>query len=341
MEEARGPRTELASVEYRDDACALLTFTAAPGPGGAPVVFTEHRLGEGRWRRGDRVAVRRRGIFSRVAYRSVDVAGVVGLEKTWERNWPGLRALEHPPGSGNWLATCDWWRFKDHERWWLDQPVSLIFRSASAGPSVPDGPALVPRIDAALRRIGVRSCLFDLMRAAGRASDGGLAVGVGVPPDPFAPTTRTAGLKRRLDALNLQSSLHVRVYAPGQLAFRDDEYGCWAAGTCHLDVNELMRVEGERLRWGARLPRGAPDPGVGADLVKYAGDSEHAASLVVERWRRAFGYRSVSRRPVPLGEPQDWFRVARRGTHRGRTWVIGTWWRTDGCATVLTLPDDV
>jgi len=338
-EEVHGPATELETAEFPDEGRVVLTFSARPGPAGTPVAFTEYRLGDGRWRRGDRVEVRRRGVVSRVAFRSVDAAGAVGPEKTWERNWPGLRVVEHPPGSSNWLATCEWWRFRSHDRWWLDQPVSLIFRCPAAGMVDAAGPALVPRVERALRRAGLRSWIFDLVQAFGRGSVGGLAVGVGGPPDPFAPTTRTKGLKRRLDAANLQSSLHVRVYAPAQRSFRDEEYGSWAAGTCHLDVNELMRAQGERVRWAARLPGGAPDPGVGADYLKYTGDSLRATELVVERWRRAFGFRAVSRESVWFGAPQDWFREARRGTHRGRIWVIGTWWRSDGRATVLTVPD--
>jgi autotransporter-associated beta strand protein len=53
-----------------------LTFTAKSGPGGAPVDYTEYRLGSGRWVRGDSVTVGRQGV-TKVAYRSVSTAGDV------------------------------------------------------------------------------------------------------------------------------------------------------------------------------------------------------------------------------------------------------------------------
>ncbi|GEM_PF-2603079 len=386
-----GPVTSIDVVEYPREGRAVLTFSACPSPGGAPPAFIEHRLGDGVWRRGDSLEVRRRGIVSRVTCRAVDAAGVAGPEQQWEKDWPGLRAVAYPADSGNWFGTYDWWKFRHHDRWWLDHPVCLVFRAppcaAAVAPAVrrcaagrpPDrhlapeasvqsGPSrvaarvsagsepdLVPRIEHILRRLGLRSHLFDWTLLLDRASDGGLSVGRGDPPDVHRPNAFAKGLKRRLSARSLpvallqaagtlrsgglQSSLHVRVYAPEGGCFFDSELGSWAVGTCHLDVNELMAVRHGRLRWGAELPPGAPDPGIGADLIKYGGHSERAADLVAGLWERAFGRRSVTRGAARIGDPQDWFQVQRRGTVRGRSWVMGKWWRSDGCVTLLDLPD--
>jgi len=385
-----GPFASIDVVEYPRDGRAVLTFSARPSSGGAPPAFIEYRLGGGAWRRGDSVEVRRRGIISRVTCRAVDTADVVGREQRWEKNWPGLRAVAYPAGSGNWFGTYDWWKFRHHDRWWLDHPVCLVFRAlpcaaavapavrqrAAGGPldrhlaaeaSVRSGPPrvaartsaasepdLVPRIEHILRRLGLRSHLFDWTLLLGRASDGGLSVGRGDPSDVYRPNAFTKGLKRRLSAQSLpaalaraagtlrsgglQSSLHVRVYAPDGGCFFDPEHGSWAVGTCHLDVNELMAVRDGRLRWGAELPPGAPDPGLGVDLLKYGGHSERAADLVAGLWERAFGPRFVTRGAARIGDPQDWFQVQRSGTWRGRAWVMGKWWRSDGCVTLLDLP---
>lgn len=353
-----GPLTSIDVAEYPRQGRAVLSFTARAAPGGQPVAFIEYRTGRGRWQRGDLVEVRRRGIFSRVTCRAVDAGGTAGPEQTWEKDWPGLYAAAYPEGTANWVSTYDWWKFRRHDRWWLDHPVCLVFRSPSgpAGHGRPLADALVARTERVLHRLGLRSHLFDWVRALGRASNGGLPVGVGASPDVFAPTVMTQGVKRRLRdetlpaALwhaargrrsdGLQSSVHVRVYAPGQRCFHDPEHGSWAVGSCHLDINELMSVRDGRLRWGAGLPPGAPDPGIGADLVKYGGNSEWAAGLVADLWEEAFGRRRVARGAASLGKPQDWFQVLRSDTWHGRSWVMGKWWRSDGRLTVLDLPDE-
>jgi hypothetical protein len=339
----RGPATALAVREDPHAGLAVLTFT--PAPGAAPAAYTEYRVDKGRWRRGGSVEVRRRRIFTRVAYRSVDVAGEAGPAQIWEKNWPGLHVEACPAGSRNWTATYDWFRLRAGERWWLDHPVCLIFRADAAprGGRRRTGASSasafgVAAVEDALRALGFRSRIYDVVRGLDLASDGGLALGAGDPPDPFVPIAVTQGVKRRLDAGNLQSSEHVRVYGPPQGSFHDPELGSWVLGTCHLDVNELMAERDGELHWGAGLPKGAPDPGVAAELVKYGGNSEWVEQRVAELWEREFGTVFVERGAVPLGEPQDWFQVARRGSDRGRSWVIGKWWRSDGRATVLTLP---
>jgi hypothetical protein len=347
------PLTYIDVTEHPTEGRAVLRFSARPAPGGPPVHFIEYRLGQGRWRRGDEVEVRRRGVFSRVAVRAVDTAGAVGPDQHWEKNWPGLYAAEVFQGSGNWIGTYDWWKFRHHDRWWLDHPVCLLFRAGLPRRNRPE-PALVPRIELVLRRLGLRSHLFDWVQALNRASDGGLALSRNGPPDVWMPTVCSRGLKRRLyhrslpltvveaalcgRSAGLQNSLHMRVYAPGRGCFHHPEHGSWAVATCHVDVNELMTLHEGRVRWGAGSPPGAPDPGLGADLVKYGGNSEWAATRVADVWERAFGSRSVARAALPIGEPQDWFQVQGSGTWRDRSWVVGKWWRSDGRLTVLDLP---
>jgi len=336
------PPTTLLSVrEYPRDGRATLVFNASPGTEGVAVAYTEYRVDKGRWRRGTVAEVRRRRIFSRVRYRSVDAAGCVEPTQTWEKNWPGLQVGDYPPGSGNWTATYDWFRLGDGERWWLDHPVCLIFRGAGSRP------VTVAAVEATLKELGFRSRIYDLVRGLDLASDGGLALAIGDPPDPFVPTAITQGVKLRLERGNIQSSAHVRVYGPTtrgraahtrSAAFHDPRHGSWVFGTCHLDVNELMRADDRGLRWADALPGSAPDPDVDAELIKYGGNSEWVEQLVADLWEGAYGPGRVRRGAVPLGEPQDWFQVARRGVHEGRSWVIGKWWRSDGRATVLTLP---
>lgn len=370
-------------TEWPNEGRASLRFHARPAPDGPPVAYTEYRVGKDEWRRGPTAEVWRRGASSTVAYRSVDESGAVEPLQTWRKDWVGLTTVEYPPGSGCWTATYDWWRRQGGERWWLDHPVCLIFRDAPADGRSADGrchdvqpadttAAFVSSptwhhfglaVERTLRRLGLRSRVYDWIRALDLASDGGLAVGVGAPPEPDSPTVCTRGLKGRLHPGNLQSSLHVRVYVPpvaGRVASLQQTDGralqtgrawrgaraeggadlpaVWAFGTCHLDVNELMRWHGQRVSWGARVPPGVPSPEPQTELVKYGGNSEWAATLVADRWERRFGASCVARGALPLGEAQDWFQVAQRGTHRGRSWVVGKWWRSDGRATILTLP---
>ena len=58
-----------------------LVFAGHPGPYGIAVVHTEYRLGDGAWREGGSVTVRRQGV-TRVRYRAVDVDGNVGAAKS-------------------------------------------------------------------------------------------------------------------------------------------------------------------------------------------------------------------------------------------------------------------
>lgn len=344
------PTTRLSVREDPGNGRAVLVLTASAALDGTPVAYTEYRVDKGRWRRGTVVEVRRRRIFSRVRYRSVDAAGAVEPAQVWEKNWPGLRAVECPPGAGSWTATYDWFRLRDDDRWWLDHPVCLVFHAAGRRP------VTVGAVEAALRELGFRSRIYDLVRGLDLASDGGLALATGAPPDPFVPTAITQGVKLRLARGNVQSSAHVRVYAPPALpsgaepgarpdgaaakaaACRNPLCGSWVVGTCHLDVNELMRADDRGLHWGDVLPAGAPDPAVDAELIKYGGNSEWVEQLVSDLWEKAYGRQRVQRGAVPLGDPQDWFQVARRGEHEGRSWVVGKWWRSDGRATMLTLP---
>jgi hypothetical protein len=352
-----GPLTRLDVTELPREGRAVLRFTATALPGAPAVAFTEYRVDKGRWRRGDSVEVLRRRIWSHVRYRSVDVAGVRGPVQVWEKDWPGLRADALPQGSTHFVATYDWFRLRDGERWWLDHPVGLVFRRAPVlgrrsplrrehvpAPGLRASSTSRPSLSSAaieetLRRIGFRSRVYDLVRGLDLASDGGLALADGETPDPYAPTAVTQGVKLRLDPANLQSSVHVRVYGPPAGGFDDPELGVWLPGSCHIDVNELMRVEDGVPRWGAGLPRGAPAPPIDADLIKYGGNSEWAEAFVADLWERAFGRRYVRRGAIAFGDPQDWFQLAGSGTHQGRSWAVGKWWLSDGRATVLTLPD--
>ena len=58
-----------------------LRFVASPAPDGAPVDYTEYRVGGGAWKHGTKVTVRRQGATT-VAYRSVDTLGNVEVTKT-------------------------------------------------------------------------------------------------------------------------------------------------------------------------------------------------------------------------------------------------------------------
>jgi len=360
------PRTSIAS--HDEPGGALLVFTARPADGGAAVVRTEYRIGGGEWREaaaghqdgagrsgseagaagadvgapgaearadGDlvtRAVVPRRGTSARVFYRSVDAAGRVEPERRWTRNWPGLAAVAFPPGSDQWVATHDWWRFA-HGLWHLDHPVCLLFTCEDPRRRID-----VARVEQALRGLGFSDRLSRLAHRFGGGTTGGLALGEGGRRDPSQPRTTTPGLKRGLRPWSLQSAIHVRAYAPGQDAFDDGRRGSWVVASAHVDANELMWGHGGRLRRGAKLPRGAPDPGLAAFYLKYGGNSEWAEQRVADLWADRFGSTCVARGAAPFGEAQDWFEVEQQGCACGRRWVTGKWWRSDGRATVLLLP---
>jgi len=58
-----------------------LTLVAVHTADGAPVAYTEYRVGSGGWTRGTKVAIKRQGV-TLVTYRSVDTAGNVEVAKT-------------------------------------------------------------------------------------------------------------------------------------------------------------------------------------------------------------------------------------------------------------------
>lgn len=76
-----------------------LTFTAKPGPGGAPVDYIEYRVGSGDWVRGSSVTVGRQGV-TKVAYRSVSTTGGVEAEQVCtvhiDSARPVVRGYGHP-----------------------------------------------------------------------------------------------------------------------------------------------------------------------------------------------------------------------------------------------------
>ena len=53
-----------------------LRFVATPAPGGAPVAYTEYRVGTGKWKHGTKVTINRQGV-TEVSYRSADTLGTV------------------------------------------------------------------------------------------------------------------------------------------------------------------------------------------------------------------------------------------------------------------------
>jgi hypothetical protein len=269
--------------------------------------------------------------------------------QAWQR--PRPRAVTCA-GGGTWFSSHDYWSFPGG-RWHLDHPVCLVFTSAAGGP-----PASVETVEAALHDLGFSSLVHRLVVWLGRAAQGGLAVGDGEPRDVRRVVSVTAGVKRPLHPGTLQSSLHVRIYEPPLPAVAPPSSGLDRAagtgpsvaphtdpqprtcvvGSAHADVNELMRGDGSRLRRGATLPRGAPDPGLGATYLKYGGNSEWAEQRLADLWEAKFGSTHVARNAVPLSDPIDHFEVEQQGTQRGHIWVTGKWWRSDGRATVLTLP---
>jgi hypothetical protein len=53
-----------------------LRFVATPAPGGAPVAYTEYRVGKGQWTHGTKVTIHRQGV-TEVDYRSADTLGTI------------------------------------------------------------------------------------------------------------------------------------------------------------------------------------------------------------------------------------------------------------------------
>lgn len=53
-----------------------LRFVATAAPGGAPVAYTEYRVGAGHWKHGTKVTIHRQGV-TKIAYRSADTLGTI------------------------------------------------------------------------------------------------------------------------------------------------------------------------------------------------------------------------------------------------------------------------
>jgi photosystem II stability/assembly factor-like uncharacterized protein len=76
-----------------------LTFTATPSAGGAPVAYTEYRVGNGAWTKGTSVKIKRQGAKT-VQYRSTDTAGNVETAQSCQvridRTKPKVRDIGRP-----------------------------------------------------------------------------------------------------------------------------------------------------------------------------------------------------------------------------------------------------
>ena len=84
-----------------------LRFVATPAPGGAPVAYTEYRLGSGAWTRGAKVTIRRQG-ETRLECRAVDTLGDVGATSSAtvhiDGSVPRVTDYGHPAASAGHAA---------------------------------------------------------------------------------------------------------------------------------------------------------------------------------------------------------------------------------------------
>ena len=76
-----------------------LTFTATASVGGAPVAYTEYRVGTGAWTKGTSVSIKPQGVTT-VEYRSADTAGNVEAAKSCQvridKTKPTVRDIGRP-----------------------------------------------------------------------------------------------------------------------------------------------------------------------------------------------------------------------------------------------------
>lgn len=75
-----------------------LRFVATPAPDGAPVAYTEYRIGSGKWVKGKSATIKRQGV-TKVSYRSADTMGNVETAKTCKVRVDSVAPVVHDYGS--------------------------------------------------------------------------------------------------------------------------------------------------------------------------------------------------------------------------------------------------
>lgn len=239
-----------------------------------------------------------------------------------------LGSAEFPAGTGFMFGTYDFSGSWEDDRWSFGYPVSLIFLSSRQ--------MTATTIENALKRdLGFSAT------ASAAEGDGGLAVAYDSLADPTRMGTWCgfpAGQRKSLTADDGDSFLHVRVYAyNGTWWHRKSTDPYMVVATCHVDVNETMTDTTP-----AKVPRGFAGPRYQPyTYYRFSGNSEHVEHYVAGLWAQTYGADDVAVDAVLLGNAENAFAVSRETEFPdppGGRIAYGTWWKSDGYATVLWWP---
>jgi hypothetical protein len=239
-----------------------------------------------------------------------------------------ISVAQYPAGTGFLFGTYDYSGSWEDDIWSFGSPVSLIVLSHQAMNAT--------NVENTLRRdLG-----FDAAAPASEG-EGGLAVAYDSLADPSRMSTWCGfppGQRKLLTAGDGDSFMHVRVYAyNGSWWHRTSGDPYMVVATGHVDVNETM---GDTTP--ASVPRGFRGPRYQKyTYYRFSGNSEFVEHHVAGLWAAKYGADHVVVDAVPLGNAENAFTVTRETEYPdppGGCIAYGTWWKSDGYATVLWWP---